>query len=57
MESNLMPKLLKRIVAFWTNTKNSERQHVVIDGMVVLMTRPQARRYWELNQSSLRTDE
>lgn len=48
MESNVMQKILKRIPIPWTSTGILDTQQVLIDGEVVLMSEPQARRYWEL---------
>ena len=43
-----MSALLRRASLLWTDTKDSESQHVLVDGRRVLMTRSQAQRYREL---------
>ena len=48
-ESNLVSALLRKSFLLWTFAKDGERQHVLVDGRLVLMTKTQARRYRELS--------
>lgn len=43
-----MSALLRKASLLWTYTKDSESQHVLVDGRLVSMTRSQAQRYRQL---------